>query len=263
MADKDTILSWRGQTMYDANGDKLGKVEEIYLDNETDQPEWATVKTGLFGSSLSFVPIAEATDDGGQVRVSYDKDTVKAAPQVDPDGELSQEEEAQLYRHYGKEYSEARSESGLPEGDTDTGYSELDYETEDRGTAGEDARDRESDEAMTVSEERLRVGKQRRDAGRARLRKYVETDQVTETVPVEREEIRVHREPVSEDAAEGATISEEEQEVALQEERPVIEKQTVPKERIRVGKETVRDEETVSDEVRRERVDVDDDSDRR
>ena len=118
---------------------------------------------------------------------------------------------------------------------------------------------------MTVSEEQLRVGTERREAGRARLRKYVVTENVTQTVPVQREEVRIEREPISDadvaDATSGPSISEEEHEVVLHEERPVVETETVPVERIRLGTETTTDQETVSEEVRKERVEVDDDRD--
>jgi uncharacterized protein (TIGR02271 family) len=114
---------------------------------------------------------------------------------------------------------------------------------------------------MTRSEEQLNVGTEKVQAGRARLRKYVTTEQQTVTVPVSREEVRVEREPITEanrDAAlSGPDISEEEHEVTLTEERPVVSKETVPVERVRLDKETVTDQEQVSDEVRKEQIDVD------
>src|SRR3954452_3020075 len=111
----EQAVTWRGRTAVDANGDKIGTVEEVYLDADTNQPEWLAVKTGLFGSRISFVPIAEASDAGGDVRVPYSKDQVKDAPHAEADGQLSQQEEAQLYRHYGLACSESRSASGLAE----------------------------------------------------------------------------------------------------------------------------------------------------
>src|SRR5919206_4747160 len=109
---------WRGRTVVDRDGEKIGKLAEVYLDRDTNQPEWALVNTGLIGSKSSFVPLKGAAPAGEDVRVDYAKDQVKDAPSVDPDGELSQSEEAELYRHYGLEYSEAASASGLPEGTT-------------------------------------------------------------------------------------------------------------------------------------------------
>jgi uncharacterized protein (TIGR02271 family) len=117
---------------------------------------------------------------------------------------------------------------------------------------------------MTRSEEQLRVGTERRESGRARLRKHVVTEDVTKTVPVQREEVRVEREPITgdnvDDALDGPALSEEEHEVVLHEEAPVIDKQTVPKERVRMTKDTRTDEETVSDEVRKERIETDGDA---
>ena len=176
MIDQQTLLSLRGQELTDRNGEKIGKVEEIYLDQETDKPEWALVKRGMFGSGSAFVPLAGATEEAGELRVAQ----VKDAPGFDADRELSQDDEAQLHSHYGVDYSESRSDSGLPEGGT----------PERSGAAtGDDVSGSETDDAMTRSEEELRVGTTQREAGRARLRKHVVTDQVQQTVPVQREEV--------------------------------------------------------------------------
>ncbi len=109
---REDVLSWRGQDMVDADGDKIGTIEEIYLDAETDEPEWAVVTTGLFGTKQSFVPIGDASSTGDGVRVPFDKATVKDAPKIDPDGRLSQEEERELYQHYGREYSRVLGPGG-------------------------------------------------------------------------------------------------------------------------------------------------------
>ena len=110
---KDRVLQFRGQTLSDANGDKIGKIEEIYLDAQTDEPEWALVNTGMFGTKSTFVPVRDAAEADGELRVPFEKATVKDAPKIDPDGQLSQREESELYRYYGLDYSEARSDSGL------------------------------------------------------------------------------------------------------------------------------------------------------
>ena len=252
MAPTSEVLSWRGQDAVDSDGDKIGKVEEIYLDAESNEPEWALVNTGLFGTKRSFVPLRNASPSGDGIAVGFDKDTVKNAPKVDPDGRLSQQEEAELYRHYGLAYSEARSDSGLPEGGTGQGS--------ERGTVGHDTSGPSTDNAMTRSEEHLEVGTQQREAGRARLRKHVVTEQETVTVPVTHEEVTLEREPITDAnigaATDGPTISEEEHEVVLTEERPVVQKEAVPVERVRLGKETVTDQEQVTDEVRKERIEA-------
>ena len=257
MTQTQDILSYRGQNLTSADGDKIGTIEEIYLDTETNSPEWALVNTGLFGTKSSFVPIRDARPSDDGVSVPFDKSTVTDAPKVDPDGELSQREEAELYRHYGVEYSGSRSDTGLPEGGAGAG-------TRDRETVGRDVSGPTTDDAMTRSEEELRVGKAQRERGRARLRKYVVTEQVQKTVPVQREEVRVEREPITDanagQARSGPDISEEEHEVTLHEEEVVTEKRAVPKERVRLDKETVTEEKTVSEEVRKEQIETDGDT---
>src|SRR5919199_7001007 len=126
----------RGLQVVDRDGDKVGKVDEIYLDEQTGQPEWLAVNTGLFGSNVSFVPLAQATNEGDVVRVPYEKSQIKDAPNASADGQLSQEEESRLYSHYGMEYSESRSDSGLPEGGRFDESSRTETTTGTTGTAG-------------------------------------------------------------------------------------------------------------------------------
>jgi uncharacterized protein (TIGR02271 family) len=227
---------WRGRNVVTSDGDKIGTLEEIYLDTDSGRPEWATVRTGLFGAQHTFVPLVEVDHRHGEVVVPYSKDQVKGAPSVDPDGQLSHEDEDRLYDHYGVGGSRP---------------------------VGRDVSGPTTDDAMTRSEEELRVGTAKRERGRARLRKYVVTEEVQQTVPVAREEVRVEREPITDanvgQALDGPEISEEEHEVVLHEEEPVVEKRTVPKERVRMGKETRTDDAQVSEEVRKERIEADGD----
>jgi uncharacterized protein (TIGR02271 family) len=240
-----------GQDVYDDDGDKIGSVSEVYLDDATGQPEWVTVRTGLFGTKESFVPIrdAELTDEG--LRVPLDKARVKDAPRIDADTHLSPQEEQELYRYYGMADAAMRDRDG----------------TDVPGAVGRDVSGPTTDDAMTRSEERLSVGTRAEEVGRARLRKYVVTENVTETVPVTREEVRVEREPITDAnvdrALAGPAISEEEHEVTLYAERPVVEKEAVPVERVRLGTETVTDQETVAADVRKERIEVDGPDDQR
>lgn len=245
MLRQEELLNSRGADVLDRGGNKVGTIEDIYLDRETDQPEWAVVKTGLLGTRVNFVPLRDASSEGDDLRVPYDKDQVSGAPSVDEEGELSQQEEAELYRYYGLEYSEWRSDSGLPQDDRGQGY---------------ESSDRRTDDAMTRSEEELQVGKTQREAGVARLKKYVVTENVSRTIPVQREEVRVEREPVSDanldEATAGPAITGSEHEVTLHEEEPVVEKRVVPKERIRLAKDTTTEEHEVSEEVRKEQIDT-------
>jgi uncharacterized protein (TIGR02271 family) len=260
----ETAQAWQGRTMVDPAGDKLGTIDAIYIDDETGQPEWATVASGLFTAKTAFVPLAQAQDTGDSVQVPYDKQQVKNAPTMRAEGQLSQDDEAELYRHYGLDYSEHRSDSGLPAGERDRDGDGVYDEVPDTAV-GRDTSGPTTDDAMTRSEEELQVGTQTRERGRARLRKYVTTETQTVTVPVQREEVRVEREPITDanlDAAtSGPAISEEEHEVTLREEEVVVEKRAVPKERVRLDTETVTDERQVSEEVRKEQIEVDGDQD--
>ena len=252
----EQLASVANGNVIDADGDKIGGVAQIYLDDQTGEPNWVTVKTGLFGTSESFVPLSGASLSGSDIVVTYDKDTVKDAPRVDADGHLTPDEEGSLYAYYGL---------GGTDNDADRGadYNRADYDqdTDRKATVGRDTSSPTTDDAMTLSEERLRVGTQTGEAGRARLRKYVVTENVTQTVPVSREEARIEREPITDanrdQAMSGPAISEEEHEVVLRGERPVVEKEAVPVERVRLDTETVTDQVTVNEQVRKEQLDTD------
>jgi len=243
------VTEWRGQELLDNDGDKIGTIEEIYLDTDTDRPEWALVKTGLFGGKGTFVPLQQANPTPAGVQVPFEKSHVKDAPSVDPDGQLSPAEEQTLYRHYDLDYGDSRSDRDR-----------------DRSAVGRDTSGPTTDDAMTRSEEELKVGKAQRETGRARLRKYVVTEEVQKTVPVQREKVRVEREPITDAnidrATDGPAISEEEHEVTLHAEEPVVEKRAVPKERVRLDKDTIEEERQVSETIAKEEVEVDRDRDR-
>jgi Domain of unknown function (DUF2382)/PRC-barrel domain len=163
MPDINTVQNWQGRTMVDRDGDKLGTIDAIYLDDDTGQPEWGLIYTGLFGTKATFVPLAQARPMGDSVQVPYHRDQVKDAPNMQADGQLSQDEEAELYRHYGLDDGQHRSE--------------------------------------------------------------------------------------------------EEHEVTLREEEVVVDRRAVPKERVRLGTETVTEERQVSEEVRKEQIQVHGDQD--
>jgi uncharacterized protein (TIGR02271 family) len=282
MATLEDVKTWRGMQAVGPDGDKIGKIDDIYLDRQSGEPEWAAVKTGLFGTNVSFVPIEGASASGDAVQLGWDKAKVKDAPNVEADGELSPEEERRLYDYYGRDFgdwsddSEDRTEGVLGRDDRAGRGERFDADRNrdddvrgftderDRDTVGRDTSGPTTDDAMTRSEEELRVGTERREAGRARLRKYVVTENVETTVPVQREEVRVEREPITDanrDAAlSGPDISEEEHEVTLHAEEPVVEKKAVPKERVRLETDTVTEERGVSEEVRKERIETEGDA---
>ncbi len=257
MPEMTDAYEWQGRTMVGTDGEKIGKISDIYEDPDTGKPEWATVSSGLFGTKSNFVPLAGASPDGEEVRAQVTKDQVKEAPGVETDGELSEQEERMLFEHYGVPYTQEGSTTA--QGAPRSGERGGGRETRERG-AGHDTSGRNTDDAMTRSEEELRVGTTQRESGRARLRKHVVTEMITKTVPVQREEVRIERDPITDEnrdqATSGANISEEEHEVVLHEEEPVVEKRVVPQERVRLGNETVSEEREVSEEVRKEQIET-------
>jgi uncharacterized protein (TIGR02271 family) len=246
-------LLGRGGNVVGPDGTKIGGIGQVYLDDQTGSPEWVTVKTGLFGTSESFVPLQGASPSGDDIRVEFDKSKVKDAPRVATDGHLSPQEEDELYAYYGRTHGHATT------GDR------VDVTENVRETTGHDTSGPTTDTAMTRSEEQVRVGVQAREAGRARLRKFVVTENVTETVPLRREEARVTREPITEanyaKATDGPEITEAVHEVTLHAERPVVQKETVPVERVRLDTEKVTEQVTVEETVRKEQFDLDVDGD--
>jgi uncharacterized protein (TIGR02271 family) len=239
----DHLAGMRGETVYDSAGEKIGKVEEIFYDNETGQPEWLGIGTGLFGTKRVLVPVqgATSTDDG--VTVAYAKDIVKDSPDIDGD-EISAQTEDELDRYYslrsyaaGGQQADAAYDRGA-DIDRQTGLENVD------------------EQAVTRSEEELRVGKRSVEAGSVRLRKWVETEPVQANINLSRETVHVNREPVNE-VVTGAEIGEQTIEVPLRDEEVVVDKQVVAKERISLDRDVEERTETVSDELRKERVDVD------
>ena len=251
-----------GSTAYGSDGDKIGKVGQVYLDDSSGEPDWATVNTGLFGTSETFVPLQGASYDNDRLNVAYSQEKVKDAPKVDLDGDhLPESEERRLYEHYGigfGDYDYSDSDT-----DTDTTTTTTTTTDTDNDTVGYDTSGPTTDDAMTRSEEQLHVGKTQQETGRARLRKYVVTENVTKTVPVQKEKAVLETEPITDanrGAAEGGPgISDEEHEVTLSEEQVTVNKETVPVERVRLDKETVTEQQQVTEEVRKEQVEAEGD----
>lgn len=286
----DQARTLSGKTMMGADGDKLGKIDTLYADREDGDPTFATVQTGTFGTKTHFVPLAQATLSGDTVTVPYDKNLVNAAPNIDPDAELEPAEEERLYTHYGvggrgqdQGYDRDTQTTGTQAGGLagaaggtlgTTGTRDNDISNTGEisntgntgntaGTVGRDTSGPTTDNAMTRSEERLDVGTQRTEAGRARLRKYIVSEKETVTVPVSHEEVRVEREPITDanrgNALDGPDLSEEEHEVVLSAETPVVNKETVPVERVRLDTETVTEQQRVTEDVRKEQIEMEGD----
>jgi uncharacterized protein (TIGR02271 family) len=255
-SDPSTMI---GKHAVDSAGDKIGTIEQVYLNDASGQPEWVTVKTGLFGSKESFAPLQGATDHGNDVQLAVTKDVIKGAPNVDNDGHTSDDEQKALWDYYAGQLGwNTQSET----------RADYDYQSsnDDRadlagqpGIQGRDTSGKTTDDAMTRSEEQLRVGTQQVEAGRAKLRKYVVTENVSQTVPLRHEEVRIEREPITDanvdNAMAGGDITEEEHEITLHAERPVVQKETVPVERVRLATQTVTEDHEVTETVRKEQID--------
>ena len=257
-----------GKDVYDVEGNKVGTAANLYASDLSGEPEWVTVKTGLFGNKESFVPLTGAHTERDGLHVGARKDTIKDAPRIDDQGHLSEAEAAELYRHYNLKsampgqprsgqsqpgrYDDAAAGRGMPGQDLDA-----------RGmdARGRDGRGVDGQESMVRSEEQLRAGTETVETGRVRVHKHVVTEEQQVTVPVSHEEVHVTREPIADGEARGGDIQEDEREVVLHEERPVVAKETVPVERVGLDTETKRDEQQVSDTVRKEQIEVEDTTD--
>jgi len=242
----DQVRAWIGHTAYGSDGEKIGKVEDVYEDHVGSGPEWFAISTGWFGSKQTFAPVSGATADGDRLILPYTKDELRNAPSHDTSS-MDDFESDRLYGHYGMAWEE-------PTTTTTTG-------TATRATANVDTS--RADDAMTRSEEELDVSKVQREAGRARLRKWVETEQKTVTVPVRREVARLVTEPITDAnidrALDGPEIRENEFDVVLHEEEVVVDKKVVPKERVRLETDSVESERVVEESVRKERIAMDND----
>jgi len=249
--DQRPLSDLRSSTVVDSDGDKIGTVSDVYIDTDTGQPEWLAVSTGLFGTKVSFIPLADASFAGEDLQVPYAKSLVKDAPRAEADGQLSPEEEAALYQHYGRGTGSGMRAGGTS-GRTDT-------------KIGRDVSGPETDDAMTRSEEEVDVSKRKQDAGTARLRKWIETENVQMTVPVRREKARLVTEPITDDnidqALSGGDLTTEEHEVTLSEEVVDVDKRVVPKERVRLETDVETHEVGVDEQVRKERIAMDNDAD--
>ena len=254
-----------GGTVTEQDGSKIGDIGQVFLDDQTSEPEWVTVKTGMFGGAESFIPLADATTSGSEIRVPFDKSKVKDAPRVeDSEGHLSPDEETELYRYYGMTYDDSSSADGVADAGTTSWADNGQDDHTTQGTVGRDTSGPTTDDAMTRSEEQVHIGTEKVSSGKVRLRKYVVTENVTKTVPVSREEVRVEREPITDanrgDAVSGGDLTSEEHEVELTEERVVVDKDVVPVERVKLNKDTVTEEQQVSEEVRKEQIETDADT---
>ena len=255
-----------GFTVYDRDGDKIGKVDDLFLD-ESDNPEYIGVKMGFFGLSSTIVPMDAVRADESEraLYVQADKDQVKNGPRFDDDNEITPDYERQVREYYGLSASEGQGERGSYGGyyddreETGSSTTAATGSATGRDTARRSGDDVEDEDELRVqrSEEELRAGVREREAGQVSVRKRVRTERERIAVPKRREEVSVERVAVNEEASPGQ-IGEDEVSVPVVEEEVVVDKRPVVKEEVRVRKDVVQDEEIVEEDVRKEEVDIDD-----
>ena len=266
-----------GYTVYDQDYEKIGKVDDLFVD-ENDSPEYIGVKMGFLGTRSTLVPfeMARVNDERQLIEVSKDKETVKNGPTFDDDKEITPEFEEEVYSYYGLEYtngtdgrgsyfSDEHTEAGtvgpgMIMGDTETGEFR-EHAATDEGvnqSRGDDLKD-EDELRVQRTEEELVAGTREREAGQLKVRKRVRTDRETIEVPTRHEEVSVERVPVDGEATE-AEIGDDEVVVPVTEEEVVVGKRAVAKEEVRIRKDVVEDTEVVEEDVRREEIDVEDDT---
>ena len=285
-SDRFTALEDRfaGYTVYDQDYEKIGKVDDLFLD-ENDSPEYIGVKMGFLGTRSTLIPweaVSSTDDEGRAITVATDKATAKDGPGFDDDREITPEFEDEVYSYYdlsrssstegsgsyGSYYSENGTEagtvgSGMSMGDTESGEFR-EHAATDEGVNQSRGDDLEDEDELRVqrSEEELAAGTREREAGQLKVRKRVRTDRERIEVPTRHEEVSVERVPVDSEATE-AEIGEDEVVVPVSEEEVVVGKRPVVKEEVRIRKDVVEDTETVEEDVRREEIDVEDETERR
>lgn len=259
MATNETIETLRNSTVFGTDGEKIGKVGELYLDAQTGEPTFVTVNTGFFGTNESFIPVNQARYAGEEIHVPYTKEFVKGAPNIAEDGELSPAEEQRLYEYYSLTSGTATA------GTATAGVANTERPAADAHAAQATATAENGD--VVAHEERLNVGTatSATQTGQVRLRKVVRTETETVEVPVRKEEIVVERTNLKDgevvenydfDSAEAqADVT-----VTAHEERPVVSTETVATERVSVGKEVHTENERVSADVRKEEIVVEGDN---
>ena len=286
-SDRFTAIEDRfaGYTVYDQNYEKIGKVDDLFVD-ESNQPEYIGVKLGFLGTRSTLIPmeIARVNEERQLIEVAAEKDTVKDGPTFDDDREITPEYENEVYSYYGLQSAGSTAEErgsydayygsqtdvesgehhpGVAMGDTESGEFQ-EHAPEEEGVSDQSGSDLEDEDELRVqrTEEELRAGTREREAGEVNVRKRVRTDREQVEVPTRREEVSVERVPVKGEAAE-AEIGDDEVRMPVTEEEVVVEKRPVVKEEIRIRKDVVEDTEVVEEDVRREEVDVEDATERR
>lgn len=265
----DTLKQYRGSKVLDTNGDEIGTLTDIWLDQDNN-PTWLSIRTGFWGTKSSFAPLQNATIHDDHIQVNYDKQTVKDAASIDEDGDLNDDEADRLFQHYNLTSVDTRSSTNITDMES---VDEINMEVHDHASNTDAVSTREAnfsdrnhktmrtDNTLILSEEQLEAQKVQHERGKARIRKYIVEEEQTITVPVKREEIEVIREPIGgEDdyTEEDMDLHEDSAEMILNEETIELRKKIVPREKVRMQKKTITEDKTVHGTVRKEHLDVND-----
>jgi len=263
--------------VYDQVGKELGKVDTFFLD-ENDEFEYLGLKMGLLDTESALIPAEVLTVDDlhSRIEVARPSNVVEQGPTLADEAEVTPEFEERVRRHYGLDpavpSTGGRGTYGAYHAGSPTGRAATETAEAREPSMSSDRPDATGEEELKVqrAEEELKVGTEEREVGALRVRKRVRTDKERIEVPKKRVEVSVERVPVEggavptgEEAATAPEIGEDEIVVPVIEEEVVVEKRPVVKEEIRIRKEVVEDTEVVEEDVRREEVDLDDQTTRR
>lgn len=256
-----------GREVTDSNGNKIGKVDGVWVDDATNDLEFIGVKIGMLMGKTHIIPVTQGQTGSGTISVPYDESKIKDAPSFGADDELSPDDEDGIYSYYGVDRSIGQSPTGLPAGEQTGGYTTTDTDTRDYQTTGTDTRDYDTsgtgERGMKLSEEQLQVGKRQVESGRVRLRKVVRTEHQEVPVELRREEVTIERVSASGAAVPGDAFREEEIDVPVMREEAVVDKQAHVTGEVQLNKTTETETQTVGGDVRSEDVEVDDDTELR
>ena len=253
---KEVAHGFADYTVYDQHYEKIGKVDDLFVD-ENDRPEYIGVKMGFLETRTTLIPfqMARVNDTQQTIKVAADKETLKNGPTFDDEREITPEFENEVYSYYGLKRTQTIGNTGS------YGAYYAEQSTQTTGVANPTEVSDEDEVRVQRTEEELRVGTRERKAGSIRVRKRVRTDHERIEVPTRHEEISVERVPVEGEASE-TEIGEDEVVIPVTEEEVVVHKRPVLKEEVRIRKDVVEETEVVEEDVRREEVEVEDQTER-
>ncbi|WP_297189353.1 PRC and DUF2382 domain-containing protein [uncultured Corynebacterium sp.] len=276
MTDKRNIQDLLNATAFDAQGEKLGKINNLFVDDKTGQPTFIEVNHGLFGMSSSLVPLRGHRLNGDELKLAFDKDLIKDAPDIDFENQLTAADQETIYEHYHltdvqdvETYVTDRpaaddsnlagfagaAGAGAAGAGVAAGTTEKDVIDRDEREVREPVAGQSND--IILEKEKLNVGTERVASGEARLRKYQVEETETVEVPVTREEVRIERTPISPEEAKNYVGSDAtEATVTLHEDKVNLTKESVPVERVSLGTEQIQETRTVTDTVKHDEIDT-------